>query len=169
MTTLSRPGVPVGGFKPSDKFVRRTILSFDRTKTQWEWPLELLTTHTPGAPVVDERGEFIGFVSEFDLLRALDAKKDLNHLTAGDVMAKDRIAVTTDTSVDEAVKIMEEKRLLNLPILVNGKVAYSITRHDLLRAWIGFGSISKPIAPRRCVREESGQHILLAGVIFSHG
>jgi CBS domain-containing protein len=89
--------------------------------------------------VVDGSGEFVGFVSEFDLLRALDAKKDLNQLTAGDVMAKDRIAVTTETSVDEAVKIMEEKRLLNLPVKVNGKVAYSITRHDLLRAWIGLG------------------------------
>ncbi len=32
---------------------------------------------------------------------------------------------------------MGEKRLLNLPVEVNGKVACSITRHDLLRAWIG--------------------------------
>jgi CBS domain-containing protein len=88
---------------------------------------------------VDERGEFIGFVSEFDILRALKAKKDLNQLTAEDVMAKEHISVTKDTSIDEAVKIMEEKRLLNLPVIVNGKVAYSITRHDLLRAWIGLG------------------------------
>ena len=28
---------------------------------------------------------------------------------------------------------------VNLPVKVNGKVAYSITRHDLLRAWIGLG------------------------------
>jgi hypothetical protein len=34
---------------------------------------------------------------------------------------------------------MEEKRLLNLPVKRNGKVAYSVTRHDLLRAWIGLG------------------------------
>jgi CBS domain-containing protein len=54
-------------------------------------------------------------------------------------MAKDRFAVTADTSIGEAVKIMEEKRLLNLPVKVNGKVAYSIMRHDLLRAWIGLG------------------------------
>jgi predicted transcriptional regulator len=101
--------------------------------------VELLSTHTPGAPVVDERGEFIGFVSEFDILRALEAKKDLNQLMAGDVMAKDRIAVTEDTSIEDVVKLMEEKRLLNLPVKINGKVAYSITRHDLLRAWIGLG------------------------------
>ena len=56
-------------------------------------------------------GEFIGFVSEFDILRALEAKKDLNQLIAGDIKAKDRIAVTDDTGIEEAVKLMEEKRL----------------------------------------------------------
>jgi CBS domain-containing protein len=101
--------------------------------------VELLTTHTAGAPVVDEQGEFIGFVSEFDILRALEAKKDLNRLTAEDVMAKEHISVTNATSIDEAVKIMEENRLLSLPVIANGKVTHSITRHDLLRAWIGLG------------------------------
>lgn len=38
-------------------------------------------------------------------------------------MAKDRIAVTEETSIDEAVKLMEEKRLLNLPVKRYGKVA----------------------------------------------
>jgi predicted transcriptional regulator len=110
--------------------------------------VELLTTHTPGAPVVDGEGRFAGFISEFDILRALEAGKDLNRLTAEDIMAKDRIAVTDDTKIDEAVKLMEDKRLLNLPIERNGKVAYSITRHDLLRAWIGLGvDIEANIAP----------------------
>lgn len=139
MTTLSRPGVPVGGFKTVGQIHATNDLVFQWNRTAMEVAVELLSSHTPGAPVVDGSGEFIGFVSEFDLLRALEAKKDLNQLTAGDVMAKDRIAVTSDTSIDEAVKVMEEKRLLNLPVTVNGKVAYSITRHDLLRAWIGLG------------------------------
>ena len=139
MTTLARAGVPVGGFKTVGQIRATNDLVFRHNQNAMGVAVELLTSHTPGAPVVDGSGEFVGFVSEFDLLRALDAKKDLNQLTAGDVMAKDRIAVTTETSVDEAVKIMEEKRLLNLPVKVNGKVAYSITRHDLLRAWIGLG------------------------------
>lgn len=139
MTTLSRPGVPVGGFKTVGQIRATNDLIFRRSQNAMGVAVELLSTHTPGAPVVDGSGEFIGFVSEFDLLRALEAKKDLNTLTAGDVMAKDCISVTADTSVDEAVKLMEEKRLLNLPVKVNGKVAFSITRHDLLRAWIGLG------------------------------
>ena len=139
MTTLVRPGVPDGGFKTVGQIHATNNLVFRREQNAMGVAVELLATHTPGAPVVDERDEFIGFVSEFDILRVLEAKKDLNQLTAEDVMAKEHISVTTDTSIDEAVKIMEEKRLLNLPVKMKGKVAYSITRHDLLRAWIGLG------------------------------
>lgn len=145
MTTLSRPGVPVGGFKTVGQIHPTNDLVFRRNQNAMGIAVELLTEHTPGAPVINEQGEFIGFISEFDILRALEAKRDLNQLTAGDVMAKDHIAVTEDTSIDEAVKLMEEKRLLNLPVKKNRKVAYSVTRHDLLRAWIGLGvSIESP-------------------------
>lgn len=139
MTTLSRPGVPVGGFKTVGQVHATNDLVFRRKQNAMGVAVELLATHTPGAPVVDEQGEFIGFVSEFDILHALQAEKDLNRLTAEEVMTKDRMSVTEDTSIDEAVKLMEDKRLLNLPVKINGKVAYSITRHDLLRAWIGLG------------------------------
>lgn len=88
MTTLARPGMPVGGFKTVGQIRATNDLVFRRNQNAMGVAVELLMTHTPGAPVVDERGEFIGFVSEFDLLRAFDAKKDLNQLTAGDVMAK---------------------------------------------------------------------------------
>ncbi len=139
MTTLVRPGVPVGGFKTVGQIRATNQLVFRRDQNAMGIAIELLTSHTPGAPVVDEQGDFIGFISEFDILRALEAQRDLNRLTAEEVMAKDRIAVTEETSIDEAVKLMEEKRLLSLPVRKNGKVAYSITRHDLLRAWIGLG------------------------------
>ncbi len=139
MTTLSRPGVPAGGFKTVGQIRATNELVFRRDQNAMGVAVELLATHTPGAPVVDERGDFIGFISEFDILRALEAGKDLNRLTAEAVMAKEHIAVTDETSVDEAVKLMEDKRLLNLPVKRNGKVVYSITRHDLLRAWIGLG------------------------------
>jgi predicted transcriptional regulator len=139
MTTLVKPGVPAGGFKTVGQIHATNNLVFPRNQNAMGVAVELLSTHTSGAPVVDERGQFIGFVSEFDILRVLEAKKDLNQLTAEDVMAKEHIAVTNETSIDEAVKIMEEKRLLNLPVKTNGKVTHSITRHDLLRAWIGLG------------------------------
>ena len=100
MATLVRPGVPAEGFKTVGQIHATNDLVLQRTNNAMGVAVELLTTHTAGAPVVDERGEFIGFVSEFDILRALEAKKHLNRLTAEDVMAKEHISVTNATSID---------------------------------------------------------------------
>jgi len=101
--------------------------------------VDLLTTHTPGAPVVDDAGQYVGFISEFDLLKALQSGKDLNQLTVEAVMVTNRITVTAETSIDDAVQLMEDKRLLNLPVEKDGIIQYTLTRHDLLRAWVGLG------------------------------
>ena len=140
MATLSTPGTPVGGLKRVGQIVGTNDLRFQAGQNGLAIAVELLSTHTPGAPVVDGKGMFIGFISEFDVLKALEAGKDLSKLTAEGIMAKDRIAVGEDTTIEEAVKIMEDKRLLNLPVKKNsGEVMYCVTRHDLLRAWIGLG------------------------------
>jgi CBS domain-containing protein len=132
-------GTPVGGLKTVGQIVPTNEVKFRKDTNGMHVALELLSQHTPGGAVVDEHNSFVGFVSEYDVLRALEAGKDLNALTAEDIMVKERISITDSTSIKEAVKIMEEKRLLNLPIERNGKVAYTVTRHDLLRAWIGLG------------------------------
>jgi len=49
------------------------------------------------------------------------------------------IAVHESTSITDAIRLMKEKNLLHLPVEKNGKVTYSVTRHDLLRARIGLG------------------------------
>ena len=102
--------------------------------------LEGLTTQTSGAPGGDDRSECIGVISEIEVPRALEAGKDLSTLTAEDIMVHDQIAVTSESMFEDAVKRKEEKHLLNLPVKQNGRVAYSVTRHDLLRAWIGLGT-----------------------------
>ncbi len=97
----------------------------------------LLSSHVPGAPVIDDQGKFMGFISEFDVLKALRAGKDLKTLTAEQIMAKDRKAIDATTPIEEAVQMMEDRRLLNLPVEENGVVTKTVTRHDLLRAWLG--------------------------------
>ncbi|WHZ24318.1 MAG: CBS domain-containing protein [Nitrospira sp.] len=139
MSTMQTPGVPAGGFKTVGQIVGTNELVFRAGQNGLAIAVELLSSHTSGAPVVDAKGAFIGFISEFDVLKVLQANKELSRMTAEQIMAKDRIAVTEDTSIEEAVKIMEDQRLLNLPVKRNGTVTYSITRHDLLRAWIGLG------------------------------
>ncbi|MER3422492.1 MAG: hypothetical protein C4293_03940 [Nitrospiraceae bacterium] len=59
---------------------------------------------------------------------------DLNQLKAQDIMTKIPITMHKSTTIPEAVKIMDECHLLNLPVERDGEVSYSIARHDLLRA-----------------------------------
>jgi CBS domain-containing protein len=140
MVKFELPGVQAGGIRTVGQIRATNTLIFHAGQNGMVVTLELLTTHTPGAPVVNDQNEFIGFISEFDVLRALKAGKDLSMLTAEDLMVHDRIVVTPETTIEEAVIIMEEKRLLNLPVKEDGRVVYSVTRHDLLRAWIGLGT-----------------------------
>ncbi len=139
-TKWELPGVPAGGLRKVGQIRGTNTLILHADQNGMLVALELLSTHTPGAPVVDDRNEFIGFISEFDVLRALEAGKNLSTLMAEDIMVHQRIAVTAETTIEEAVKTMEEGHLHNLPVKKDGKVAYSVTRHDLLRAWIGIGT-----------------------------
>ncbi len=132
-------GVPASGFKTVGQIVPTNELKFGRKLNALAAAVELLSHHTHGGPVVDEKNHFIGFISEFDVLRALEAGKDLNRVTVEDVMKKDHISIADTTSIKDAVHLMEEHRLLSLPVERNGVVLYTVTRHDLLRAWIGLG------------------------------
>ena len=107
-------GIPAGGLKTVGQIVPTNEVKFRNDLNGMDVAVELLSQHTPGGAVVDERNHFVGFLSEFDVLRTLEAGKDLTKLTAKDIMVKDRISITDSTSIKEAVKIMEEKRLLNL-------------------------------------------------------
>lgn len=132
-------GVPESGFTTVGQIVSTNTLKFARKQNALAVAVELLASHTSGAPVVDENNHFVGFISEFDVLRALEAGKDLHKLTADEIMVTERIAVKDSTLIKDAVRIMEDRRLLNLPIERNGEVVSTVTRHDLLRAWIGLG------------------------------
>jgi CBS domain-containing protein len=136
---MTEIGVPVGGLNTVGQIVATNDVVFHAGQNGVAIAVALLSTHTTGAPVVDLNEKYLGFINEFDLMRALDAGKDLSKLTASDIMRKDRLVVTASTKIARAFKMMEEHHVLSLPIEKDGAVVNSVTRHDLLRAWIGLG------------------------------
>ncbi|MGQ0667364.1 MAG: CBS domain-containing protein [Nitrospiraceae bacterium] len=136
---MSVVGIPVGGLKTVGQIVATNTLMFRADQNGLAIAVELLSTHTAGAPVVDHKGKYVGFINEFDVLKAHEAGKELSSLTAEDIMRTGPMAVHASTSIATAVQMMEEQHVLNLPVENDGKVAYSVSRHDLLRASIGLG------------------------------
>ncbi len=132
-------GIPSEGLNTVGQLVATNAVRFHPKENGQEIAVALLSTHTAGAPVVDEKGRYLGFINEFDVMRSLDAGNDLETLTAEDIMRIDRLAITPATKITDAATLMEEHRVVNLPVEKNGVVAYSISRHDLLRGRIGLG------------------------------
>ena len=73
-------------FEPSGKLMEQMPLA---KHSALVIAIELLISHTSGAAIVDEQGRFLGFVSEFDLLGAIESGKDLNRITADQLMNRD--------------------------------------------------------------------------------
>ena len=136
---MTMEGVPVGGLKTVGQIDATNPLVFHAGQNGMDIALALLSTHTSGAPVVDANGKYLGFINEFDAMKALDVGHDLNTLSAEKIMRKDRLSITPSTSIPDAAKMMEKHRVVSLPVERDGVVAYSVTRHDLLRARIGLG------------------------------
>jgi CBS domain-containing protein len=136
---MTMEGVPAGGFRTLGEIDGTNGLRFGPKQTALAVALELLSTHSSGAPIVNEAGKFVGFVSEYDLLRALESGQDLSKLPAENLMNREHFVADESTTISDAIQLMNEKHLLNIPVVKKGEVAYSVTRHDLLRARIGLG------------------------------
>lgn len=102
--------------------------------------MDILTDHTSVAPVVDDAGHLVGFIGEVEILNALHSGREIGQLKVEDIMNPDRTPVVTEqTPISEVLRNFEDKKLLIIPVIRNGQVIESITRHDLIRAMSGAG------------------------------
>lgn len=96
-----------------------------------------------GAPVVDDRGQLIGMLSEVDCLKAI-----LKHTyyeeekggCVGDFMTADVETVSSDADIIALSEKFISGNRRRFPVLRNGKLVGQISRKDVLRAVSDFVS-----------------------------
>lgn len=98
---------------------------------------KLLEYRISGAPVVNERGELLGIVSEVDCLRAILTLTYHEEEVGGkvaDCMTAKVETINDDANIVEVAKLFIDKGLRRLPVLRAGRLVGQISRSDVLRA-----------------------------------
>jgi acetoin utilization protein AcuB len=129
---------------------------------------------------VDEKGKLIGIVAQTDMLHASPSSAttltvfEINYLLANlhikEVMSVPPITVPEDAPLEEAAKVMVEKKIGCLPVMRNGELVGVITETDIFESFVevlGGAEASLRVTVR--VRDVQGELARLAGVIAGLG
>jgi CBS domain-containing protein len=126
----------------------------------------MLQNKISGLPVVDDKDEFVGIVTEGDFLRRgelgtqrqrsrwLEFLLGPGRLAAeyvqasgqkvAQVMTREAKTITPETPLEDVVRLMERHRVKRLPVVQDGKLVGIVSRADLLHA---LGSVARDLKP----------------------
>jgi len=96
----------------------------------------------PGAPVVDDVGNFVGLLAEKDCVEAV-LKASYYEEWGGSVSEYMQTSVRTidaATSIIDAAKLFIETSLRGFPVMDNNRIVGQLNRSDLLKALIRLGN-----------------------------
>ncbi len=83
--------------------------------------------------IIDNNDKIIGIVTEKDLIKEICAKNLLaNTLTAAKVMSSPLITISKNSTINDATKLMVEKKIKHLAILENNDIIGILTTYDLI-------------------------------------
>lgn len=89
-----------------------------------------------GAAAVVEGNKLLGIITDGDLRRMLEQKVDIDKLTALDIMTANPSAIEEDELVVNALEMMRENKITQLPVLKNGDYVGVVHMHDIIKEGI---------------------------------
>ena len=102
----------------------------------------LVEKRISGAPVIDERGNLIGLLSEKDCMKVAAQAGYYEELggRVQDYMTKNVITVESEASVLEVANLFMQKGPRRYPVVEDNRLVGQISRRDVLRAFIEMNS-----------------------------
>jgi len=95
---------------------------------------ELVRRRNGAAVVLGDDGALVGVISERDLIYSIaESGAQCLERTVADLMTREVITCTPDTSVDEVMNDMTERRIRHLPVIEDGALAGIISIGDVVK------------------------------------
>jgi CBS domain-containing protein len=96
--------------------------------------IERMVEHNVGAILVTQAGELAGIFTERDYLRRIVLRGRTSKTTeVREVMTRDLVHATPETTVTECMAMMTEQRCRHLPVLRDGHLAGLISMGDCVK------------------------------------
>jgi CBS domain-containing protein len=87
-----------------------------------------------GMPVTDPNGDVMGVITEADIIRVVTEGKQLETVTAQDIMSTKPVTVGVETPLEGVMKLLKEYHILRVPVTDHGKLVGIISRSDVIKA-----------------------------------
>ena len=111
----------------------RAVLQIEAAEPVLE-AARLMVERNVGSLLVTEGGETVGIVTERDYLRRVAAEElDGRKTSVREIMSAPLVVVTPQTSVDEFMALMTDRRIRHLPVVDEGNIAGLVSIGDVVR------------------------------------
>ncbi len=118
-----------------DIFIQNQVPKVKVTEKMQNVILEISSKRL-GATAVLKNDKLIGVITDGDLRRMLEKYTDFANLTAEDIMTANPRTIEEEKLVVDALTIMRENNITQLPVLKNNKYVGVIHLHDILKEGI---------------------------------
>lgn len=98
----------------------------------------LLERNISGAPVIDQRGQLCGIITQFQLLEVL-YDPNVKNSRIEECMTRDVFTIEEDALLGTAANLFVVHRIRRIPVVRQGTVVGMISRSDLLRYFVETG------------------------------
>ena len=123
--------------KVSD-YMTRDLITFSKDQSIEDVMDKLIKHRISGGPVVNEKNELIGIISEGDCVKQISESRyynmPMNTDTIEKYMAKDVDTIDGNMNVFDAASKFLQSKHRRFPILENGKLVGQISQKDVLKA-----------------------------------
>jgi CBS domain-containing protein len=109
------------------------VLKIDASATVFE-ALEKIVERNVGSILVTDGDKVVGIMTERDYLRKIAVKGRTSRDTkVSEIMTSPLVYVTPETSVDETMAIMTDRRIRHLPVVENDEVVGILSIGDVVK------------------------------------
>ena len=108
------------------------VLKIDADASVFE-AVQLMVEMNVGSLLVTEGGEITGIVTERDYLRRVTLEDRTEQAPVREIMSAPLVVATPETTIDECMALMTDRRIRHVPVVEDGKVVGLVSIGDLVK------------------------------------